>query len=316
MIVRKPIFWDKKGTSLLSIILLPFTVPLIINNILINFLSKEKNKKIKTICVGNIYLGGTGKTPFTIKLYKILKKIGHDVVVGKKYYKNQYDEQTILKNETTLIIEKHRKEIIDKAIMNKKEILIFDDGLQERKIEYDLKIVCFDNQNWIGNGHLIPSGPLRESIKSLKKYDAIVIKQSKDDDENKEIIHEINKINPDIKIFYTYYTPLNLDKFDLSKKYVVFSGIGNPLNFRELLKKNNFNIVEEKMYPDHFNYSQKNIDDILKRAENIDAEIITTEKDFMKIANLNYGKINFLKIDIKIKNSEVMTNFLKEKINE
>ena len=315
MIIKKPIFWDKKRPDLLSIILLPFTIPLIINNILINFLSKEKSKEIKTICIGNIYLGGTGKTPFTIKLYKILKKLGHNVVVGKKYYKNQYDEQTILKNETTLITEKSRKKIIDKAIKNKKEILIFDDGLQERKIEYDLKIVCFDNQNWIGNGHLIPSGPLRERIKSLKKYDAVVLKQSMDSEENKEITHEINKINPNIKIFYTYYTPLNLDMFDLSKKYIVFSGIGNPLNFRELLKKNNFNIVEEKIYPDHFNYNQKNIDDILKRAENIDAEIVTTEKDFMKIVNLNHGKINFLKVDMEIKNINGMKKFLKEKIN-
>ena len=315
MIIKKPIFWDKKRPDLLSTILLPFTIPLIINNILINFLSKEKRKEIKTICIGNIYLGGTGKTPFTIKLYKILKKLGHNVVVGKKYYKNQYDEQTILKNETTLITEKNRKKIIDKAIKNKKEILIFDDGLQERKIEYDLKIVCFDNQNWIGNGLLIPSGPLRESITSLKKYDAVVLKQSEDSEENKEITHEINKINPNIKIFYTYYTPLNLDMFDLSKKYIVFSGIGNPLNFRELLKKNNFNIVEEKIYPDHFNYNQKNIDDILKRAENIDAEIVTTEKDFMKIASLNHGKINFLKVDMEIKNINGMTNFLKEKIN-
>ena len=315
MIIKKPIFWDKKRPDLLSTILLPFTIPLIINNILINFLSKEKSKEIKTICIGNIYLGGTGKTPFTIKLYKILKKLGHNVVVGKKYYKNQYDEQTILKHETTLITEKNRKKIIDKAIKNKKEILIFDDGLQERKIQYDLKIVCFDNQNWIGNGHLIPSGPLRESITSLKKYDAVVLKQSEDSEENKEITHEINKINPNIKIFYTYYTPLNLDMFDLSKKYIVFSGIGNPLNFRELLKKNNFNIVEEKIYPDHFNYNQKNIDDILKRAENIDAEIVTTEKDFMKIAHLNHGKINFLKVDMEIKNINGMTNFLKEKIN-
>ena len=315
MIIKKPIFWDKKRPDLLSIILLPFTIPLIINNILINFLSKEKSKEIKTICIGNIYLGGTGKTPFTIKLYKILKKLGHNVAVGKKYYKNQYDEQTILKNETTLITEKNRKKIIDKAIKNKKEILIFDDGLQERKIEYDLKIVCFDNQNWIGNGQLIPSGPLRERIKSLKKYDAVVLKQSVDSEENKEITHEINIINPNIKIFYTYYIPLNLDMFDLSKKYIVFSGIGNPLNFRELLKKNNFNIVEEKIYPDHFNYNQKNIDDILKRAENIDAEIVTTEKDFMKIANLNYGKINFLKVDMEIKNINGITNFLKEKIN-
>ncbi len=235
--------------------------------------------------------------------------------MGKKYYKNQHDEQKILNHETTLITEKNRKTIIEKAVMNKKEILIFDDGLQERKIEYDLKFVCFDNQNWIGNGNLIPSGPLRESIESLKKYDAVVLKQSKDDEENREIIHEINKINPSIKIFCTYYTPLNLDKFDLSKRYIVFSGIGNPLNFKELLKKNNFNIVEEKIYPDHFNYGQKDIDDILERAKNIDAEIVTTEKDFIKIANLNHGKINFLKIEMKIKDSEAVTNFLKEKIN-
>ena len=66
MIIKKPIFWDKKKPDLLSTILLPFTIPLIINNILINFLSKEKSKEIKTICIGNIYLGGTGKTPFTI----------------------------------------------------------------------------------------------------------------------------------------------------------------------------------------------------------------------------------------------------------
>ena len=315
MIVKKPDFWDLKRPNLLAYLLLPFTLIIKVNNFFLGSKKKILNRNIKSICIGNIYLGGTGKTPFTIKLYKILKKLGHDVVVGKKYYKNQYDEQTILKHETTLITEKNRKKIIDKAIKNKKEILIFDDGLQERKINYDLKIVCFDNQNWIGNGHLIPSGPLRESITSLKKYDAVVLKQNEDSEENKEITHEINKINPNIKIFYTYYTPLNLDMFDLSKKYIVFSGIGNPLNFRELLKKNNFNIVEEKIYPDHFNYNQKNIDDILKRAENIDAEIVTTEKDFMKIANLNHGKINFLKVDMEIKNINGMTNFLKEKIN-
>ena len=90
-----------------------------------------------------------------------------NVVTAKKDYTNQKDEKIILQNKTNFISDKTRKKIIKKAISNKNDLIIFDDGLQDRNVNYDIQLVCFDSNNWIGNGLLIPSGPLRESLKNI-----------------------------------------------------------------------------------------------------------------------------------------------------
>ena len=170
MKVKRPIFWD--SFNFISLLLLPFSLITIIFNFF-KSLSLKKYFKIKTICVGNIYLGGTGKTPTTIKIYNLCKDIFEKVCTGKKYYSSQHDEQILLKKKTNLICEENREKIIEKAINLKNKIIIFDDGLQDKKIHFDTRIVCFDIQNWIGNGYLLPSGPLREKLNSLKKYDIV-----------------------------------------------------------------------------------------------------------------------------------------------
>ena len=144
---KKPNFWDLKKPSLISNILLPFTIIFKLNNFLLNLKSKKKPQKIKTICIGNIYIGGTGKTPTTIKLFQILKKLTDNLSTAKKFYKSQNDEQIILKRKTNLITGLNRNEIINKAVKAKKELLIFDDGLQDKNINYDLQFVCFDSTN-------------------------------------------------------------------------------------------------------------------------------------------------------------------------
>tara|TARA_B100000035_G_scaffold315152_1_gene334123 strand:- start:907 stop:1857 length:951 start_codon:yes stop_codon:yes gene_type:complete len=314
MNLLKPKFWDLKKPNLLSYLLIPFTIPIILNNVLINFLKKIKSQKIKSICIGNIYIGGTGKTPTTIKLYDILNNLGFKVCVGKKFYKSQKDEQMLLQKRTKLFLNKNRKKIIDEAINDNNEMIIFDDGLQEKKIDYNLKFVCFDKDNWIGNGLLIPSGPLRENLNSLKKYDAIFIKQIDEKKLDNEIIDKIKEINPQIKIFYSKYIFKNLEDFDPKKKYFVFSGIGSSNSFKELLLKYNFDIIDELHYPDHFNYQQNDLDTIVKKAEINKAKIITTEKDFTKISNLNHKNINFVKLDLKINNEKDLLNFIKSKL--
>jgi len=310
----KPKFWDLKKPNILSYLLLPFTIPIRINNLLINLKTQKKNKKIKTICVGNIYLGGTGKTPTSIKLYQILKQQGFKVLTAKKKYKEHLDEEIILKRKTELISLDERTKMIDKAISMNKEILIFDDGLQDKKISYDLKFVCFDQESWLGNSLLIPAGPLREDVNSLKKYDCIFIKKSKGNIDTE--IEFIKKINPNLKIFYTRLEPENIDKFDKSKKYLIFSGIGNPSNFKNLLMKNDLNIVDEVTFPDHYNYNKKDINKIKYRARNLDAQIITTEKDFVKISQSDRDNIDFLEINLDIENENELLNFIKEKFHE
>ncbi len=310
----KPKFWDLKKPNLLSYLLLPLTIPIRINNMLLELKSKKKDERIKTICVGNIYLGGTGKTPTTIKLYQLLSQQGYEVLTANKDYKEHLDEKIILERKTETISSKNRLEIIDKAISMKKKILIFDDGLQDKKISYDIEFVCFDQKNWLGNGLLIPSGPLREKISSLKKYSCIFLKKDGEDTSNKTQL--IKNINPNIKIFYTHFEPLNIDQFDRSKKYLIFSGIGNPHDFKNLLIKNKLNIIDEIIYPDHYMYNEDDINKIKKHANSLGAKIITTEKDYVKISELDKEGINFLEINLLIENEKELTDFIKEKFHE
>ncbi len=310
---KKPKFWDLKKRNFISYILLPFTIPILINNFLLRRKNNKILKEITTICVGNIYIGGTGKTPTSIRLYNVLKNLNHKVSIGKKLYQSQIDEKILLEDKSKLISSNDRKEIIKKAIQNNMDFLIFDDGLQDKKVSYDVKIVCFD-QKWIGNGNLIPAGPLREKISSLKKYDIAILKEI--DLIEDEVEYLIKKNNPKMKIFKSNFEATNLDEFDLSKNYLFFSGIGNPENFKKTLVRNNFKIVEEIIFPDHYSYKEKDLVKIKNHAKKIDAKIVTTEKDYVKIRLIDDQEINFLEVELKIKNEKELINYLKDKKNE
>ena len=310
MKLKKPRFWDYKKPNFISYLLLLFTFPLIINNFFLKLKKNNtNNSKIKKICIGNIYLGGTAKTPLTIKIYQILNSLKFKTATIKKFYTNHIDEQKMLTEKTKLYCLKDRNMALDKAIKDNNDVVIFDDGLQDKSINYDLEFVCFNNIKCIGNGLLIPAGPLREKINSIKKYDAIFINGNEVD--NSDFKSLIKKYNKDIKIFESIYSPINIEKFDINERYLVFSGIGNPESFKEILMKNKFNIIKEIIFPDHYNYTQNDIDEIKTQAKKLNATIITTEKDYTKINSSNYDDIKFLQIDLKIKNEIELINYLK-----
>ena len=310
MKLKKPRFWDYKKPNFISYLLLLFTFPLIINNFFLKLKKNNtNNSKIKKICIGNIYVGGTAKTPLTIKIYQILNSLKFKTATIKKFYTNHIDEQKMLTEKTKLYCLKDRNMALDKAIKDNNDVVIFDDGLQDKSINYDLEFVCFNNIKCIGNGLLIPAGPLREKINSIKKYDAIFINGNEVD--NSDFKSLIKKYNKDIKIFESTYTPINIEKFDINERYLVFSGIGNPESFKEILMKNKFNIIKEIIFPDHYNYTQDDIDEIKTQAKKLNANIITTEKDYTKINSSNYDDIKFLQIDLKIKNEIELINYLK-----
>jgi tetraacyldisaccharide 4'-kinase len=312
MIFKKPLFWDSKKQGIFSIILFPFTILTNINNFLLSISNKKINNKIFSICVGNIYVGGTGKTPLAIKLYQILNKNHKGVVVGKKFYSSHTDEINLLKKKVNTLIKNKRSLIIQEAIKKNKKIIIFDDGLQDKALKYDLNFVCFDTLNWIGNGNLIPAGPLREKINSLKKFDAVFLKNISKP--NNKIIRIIKKINPKIKIFNTRYKILNFNNFSLKDKYLIFSGIGNPDSFFEILKINKFLIKDQFIFPDHYSYTEKDFLNIIETSKKLNTKIITTEKDFIKIPKRYQKKIKCLKVDLEIDNKKKLINFINEKI--
>ena len=308
MKLKKPSFWDLQKPNFLSYLLIPFSLPIVIRNFFFPFLKKEKSSKIKTICVGNIYLGGTGKTPLTIKISEILKQLNIKVATVKKNYSDQKDEELLLKQKTSLIIADSRKNAIYQGINQNYEFLIFDDGLQETKIDFDIKLVCFKSKNWIGNGQLLPAGPMREKVSSLKRFDAVFLNGSSNDFKNIE--NQIRNVNLDIKIFKTFYKILNINKYNLESKYLIFSGIGNPSDFKDILLENKFDVVREIVFPDHYDYNLNDFKKIQSIASNEKLKILTTEKDFMKIPEQFKKDIDFLAIELVIQDEKKLIELL------
>ena len=311
MKLNKPRFWDYKKPNFIAYILLPLTFFVLVRNFFSKKFSKKKNDKIKTICVGNIYIGGTGKTPLSIKINNLLKIQGLRSTIIKKFYNYQSDEQNLIKNYTNLICKKNRLDALNDAVDQNFEFAIFDDGLQEKTISYDLKIVCFTNSQWKGNGFVIPAGPLREKIESLKNFDVIVI--NGDPKKNQNILNEIKQINNNINTFETFYKPSNLKEFDNNINYVAFAGIGNCENFYNIMIENKLKIIKKFSFPDHYTYSNNDLTKILNYAKNNNAKVITTEKDYLRL-NPNFAKdIKYLRLDLVIPDEKKLNNILIKK---
>ena len=299
MILKKPKFWDDK-IGLYSIVLFPITLI----TLLIIFIKKKIIKPIKfdipIICVGNIYLGGTGKTPTSILLANELSSMGKRTAILRKFYKSHVDEYNLIKsNFKNLILNKNRVNGIFEAVKVGYDCIVLDDGFQDYKIKKSLNIICFNNNQKLGNGFVIPAGPLRENLKSLKDAQIILINGKKDLKFEEKILN----INKKLKIFYSSYRPLNLENFR-GKKLMAIAAIGNPINFFELLKRNNLTLEEEKIYPDHYEFKKKEINNLIKYAEENNYHLIMTEKDYFKLKEICENELDYLKVSLEIENFE------------
>ena len=303
--IIKPNFWDKK--NFFSFLILPFTLITKLVNIF-KKLNAQESFSIKTICIGNIYIGGTGKTSLTIKINKLLKNKFKTVFI-KKNYPNQIDEINLLKKKGNLLVENERKKSLIRAINKKNDIALLDDGLQQKNIKYDIKIVCFNSEYGLGNEFLIPAGPLRESLKELKNYDIAFINGEK---KNRVLQKKIKSANTGIKIFEGKYKPINLSEFNLNKKYLMFCGIGNPKEFFKTLKKYKFKIEQKVIYPDHYKFKSKDINELKKIATTKKLSLITTEKDYLRLNIRERHNIKFLKVELNIFQENKFKNILLE----
>ena len=182
-----------------------------------------------------------------------------------------------------------------------------DDGFQDFSLEKNFSFLCFDEKLWIGNGLLIPAGPLRESLKSgIKRADCVLVKGQK----NNLIENKIRELNETIDIFYFEYKPINIENY-LNKSVIAFAGIGNPEGFFELLRKNNINTLKNSTFPDHHNYTDHEIKKLINQAEENDAVLLTTEKDFLRIKKEFHDKISVLKIELIIEKKNQLMDKIK-----
>tara|TARA_B100002051_G_scaffold104294_1_gene99592 strand:- start:53 stop:985 length:933 start_codon:yes stop_codon:yes gene_type:complete len=307
---KKPKFWDDSGLSFWSIILYPFSIIFLLGSSLIKFFKNEKKFPIPIICAGNIYVGGTGKTPLALEIFKIIKSSGKNPAFIKKAYDYLYDEIQMLDKAGKTYSNRNREEAINSLISDKYDVAILDDGFQDLSIKKDFSILCFNSRQLIGNSFLIPSGPLRESFKSIKRADCIVINGER----NIEFENKIKKINKNLKIFYSKYKITNLDKFK-NKKVLAFAGIGNPSNFFELLKENYIDLLKAYSFPDHHNYSKRDFDKIIEENPDLGPiKVVTTEKDYFRMNEKQKQSCDYIKVDLEIENKDQFINLIKSKL--
>ena len=305
----KPNFWKKKYYNIYSLILLPISIVIQFLFFIQKGIISPKKFNIPVICVGNIYIGGTGKTPLTLELYNILKSMNKNPAIVKKFYKNHYDEIELIKqNVGNLFLNSSRKKAMDEVQNKNFDVAILDDGYQDCSIKKDLKILCFNEKQLIGNGHTIPSGPLREKLSSIKKSQIVVINGN----ENKNFEDKLKKISKNINIFYSRYISEIPKEFN-NKKFLAFAGIGNPENFFDTLREYSLNIIKSKIFPDHYSYKKNEIENLLDLANKNKLDLITTEKDHYRLKKLGFN-INYLKIKVQIEKKDKFEKLIKSYI--
>ena len=296
----KPNFWKKKY-SILSILLLPISILFQILFFIKKKITKQESFPVPIICIGNIYIGGTGKTPLAIKTSLMIKKLNKSPAIIKKFYDNQKDEMEFIKEKTNnLVTGSTRKEAIDKAVKKKFDIIILDDGFQDHSIKKNLNILCFNSGQLMGNGFTIPSGPLRETLYSIKNCQMIIVNGSR----NEEFEKTIKKLSKDISIYYSKYLPVNIKKLK-DVNILAFAGIGNPENFFKLLSDYSLNVEKIVPYPDHYNYTRKDIENLFSLAKKNNLRLVTTEKDYLRLKYLGLSEsISYLSVELNLLEEE------------
>jgi len=274
----------------------------------------------KVISVGNITLGGTGKTPLTIILADFFKKSGKRIVISTRGYGGDYVKKGIildintLKNkeeqnflgdeiylfnsylkEVPIFVGKDRVRIIKEAFKKEKpDILILDDGFQHIRLKRDLDIVAINGLNPFGNNGLIPYGVLREPLSSLRRADIIVISKADLTGGLTWLKNFLKGLNPNALIACCQYSLRGLyefgkeEKIDIStlkdKDIATVCAIGDPISFEKLLNKNGIKIKIYKRFLDHHRFNTCEIREFISIClkESIDIAI-TTEKDIFRL---------------------------------
>ena len=322
----KPKFWDEKKNSFLAILLYPLSIIYYLIVIIKKKISIPQKFNIPIICVGNIYIGGTGKTSAAIEIAKILNKYKKVCFLTKGYGRkskkdvhlhelnmlNQNtedtgDESLLLNKFGHVYISNNRAEAINSIIKLGYDVIILDDGFQDHQIFKNLNILCFDSKNWVGNKNLIPSGPLREPLTSIKEANFIIIKGEK----NQIIEKEIKTVNPNIDIIYAENKIENIESLK-NKNFIAFAGIGNPYSFFNTLLDHNIKIIKQIIYPDHFQFTEKNYKTLSQEAESNKCNLITTEKDYVRINNHFKEKIYYTKLNTLLIEKESLEKELKK----
>lgn len=325
---------------------------------------KSKSLPCPVISIGNITVGGTGKTPMTIYIAELLKNLGYNVAIISRGYKGKAEktggvvcdgERICLEPDQAgdepfmmakrlksvpIIVGKNR---FKSGILAVKEfnpdVVLLDDGFQHLKLHRDVDLMLLDSKEPFGNTYLFPRGTLRETASAMERGDAVILTRS--DVGKSESIDQIKNIVPEKPIFHSFHVPYiykivtgsnwqSKDRFKVPSEFgfevfkntsaFAFSGIARNDDFLQTIESFNCEIRGFSRFPDHHEYTDRELDTIVKSALDLSVDFIfTTEKDYTRIAHKINWPIDVAVIGIEIsfrENELAFKSFIKNRLKE
>ena len=287
--LKAPKFWYNKNISIYGVLLSPLSILWALGTIIKKNFTKVQKAEVPVIAVGSAIIGGSGKTPSVLFLCEELEKMGYNPhIISKGYggtsneiikvnpnmsYTLVGDEALMMSNYFPTWVSKNKFKAFQQAKRDGADILVLDDALQSFNIHKDLSIYVYDSIQSFGNRLLVPSGPLRETVKTALNKSQIFFLINTNICEDltqknfKQVLNYKISISPEIR----------------ERKLIAFAGLGFNKKFFEQLQNENLNLVKLKDFPDHHQYTVDDMFMLLDEANKKDAFLITTEKDHTRI---------------------------------
>ena len=326
--LKAPKFWYKKKDTYLSNSLYPFSLLFRFGTKIRNLISTKQKSPLPVICIGNIVVGGAGKTPVALKIGKLLIKAGYKPHFISKGYAGLIKKSTLVQSwhsatsvgdESILLSEVAPtwvgKDRINSSKLAKNEggdCLIMDDGFQNPTIQKDFSIIVINASQEFGNKRVMPSGPLRESINRGLSRTNLIISVGEISNELKKIISE------NITIIEAKFQIKKENKNFNNQKITAFAGIAYPDKFFQSLKEQGGKIVKQVSYPDHYIYTENDLLSLAESANKTKSILVSTQKDNVRIPKTYRSLVNTLEGEIIFQNEnllvEILTNVIENYI--
>jgi tetraacyldisaccharide 4'-kinase len=297
-------------------------------------LRNPKRLPCPVISVGNITVGGTGKTPLVMTLAKVLMERAIPVAILSRGYKRKKASGPLVTDGNNILLSPEESGdepyLMAKALKGVPVLVgkdrfvngqmalqrfgirgfLLDDGYQHLQLHRDLNILLIDSSIGFGDNSLLPRGILREPLSHLRRANLFLLTKVEHPETCQALEAKLHEIHPSSPIFHSHYKPVGLigpkeewEEFHFlkGKKVLALSGIANPIYFSSLLKKCGTDVIKEVIFPDHHLYTQKDLTFIAKKSKGLEW-IVTTEKDMLKLKNLNIDHLPLraLRIEVKI----------------
>ncbi len=296
-------------------------------------LLETKTLPCPVISIGNLTVGGTGKTPLVMALAKGLMERGISVAILSRGYKGKRASEPIVSDGKTIFLSSEESGdepflmartckgipvLVGKDRFTNGRIaferfgvkgLLLDDGYQHLPLHRNINILLIDSHIGFGDDTLLPRGILREPLSHLRRADLFLLTKVENPKAVQPLERTIREIHPSSQVFHSHYEPVSLmspkdeeEKLDSLKgrKVIALSGVANPVYFSSMLRKCGAEIVGEAIFPDHHLYTPEDLSSVEKKGKGADC-IVTTEKDMVKLKKLNIHHLPILALRIEAK---------------